>query len=240
VNTFNRVVLVLLCLILMFGAAALTALTWLGPTETIDQLRDTAAWLDERNTDGSKFIITTASVVVAMMALTLLVIELYPRSKGQVRVSDLQIGDAVLSTSAVAQRVEEAVTHVPNVADVRATVTARRKGIALNLDLHVDPDANLATVIDDASEAARIVLTEKVHVALAEPPRTRIHYRELRLHSRPVRRPTIARQTFPEHQPVVEDEPDDALPEVSAAAAVPSPEPAEAPIQREEETAVKA
>ena len=224
-NTFNRVVLVLLCLILMFGAASITALAWLGPDQSIDQLRDAAAWLDERNTDGTKFLITTAAVVVTMMALTVLIVELYPRSRSQVRVTDLQVGDAVLSTTAIAQRVEEAVTRVPNVADVRATVKAKRKGVVVNLDLHVDPDANLATVIDDASDAARNILTERVHVALVEPPSTRIHYRELRLQGRPPRRTMVAERPVREPEPIVEEEPEE-TPEVV--------------VEREEETAVKA
>jgi hypothetical protein len=218
VNTFNRVVLVVLCLFLMFGAAAVTALAWGGPAESIDWLRDAAGWLDERNTDGTKFIITTAAVAIAMMSLTVLVIELYPRAGGQARVTDLRVGDAVLSTTAIGQRVEEAVNLVPSVADVRATVKAKRKGVVVNLDLHVDPEANLAAVIDEASEAARTVLTEKVHVALAEPPRTRIHYRELRLRGRPPRRPTVTTE------PTLEDE----------------PLPVAAPVEKEEETAVKA
>ena len=222
-NTFNRVVLVVLCLILMFGAAAVTALAWGGPDESITWLRDAADWLDERNTDGTRFIITTAAVVTAMMALTVLIIELYPRSRGQVKVTDLQIGDAVLSTTAIGQRVEEAVTRVPNIADARATVKAKRKGVVVDLDLHVDPEANLSQVIDDASEAARDILTEKVHVALVEPPHTRIHYRELRLQNRPPRRPTIEDKPAPEESVVAEESQE-----------------AEAPAEREEETAVKA
>jgi hypothetical protein len=223
-NTFNRVVLVMLCLALMFGAAAVTALAWGGPTESIDWLRDAAAWLDERNTDGTRTLITLGAVATAMVALTLIIVEVYPRSKGQVKVTDLQVGDAFLSTTAIGQRVEEAVNLVPNVADVRATVKAKRKGVVVNLDLHVDPEANLAAVIDDASEAARDILTEKVHVALVEPPRTRIHYRELRLHSRPPRRATVGGSAVHETEPVAEEE----------------PEQVEAPAEREEETAVKA
>lgn len=222
-NTFNRVFLVVLCLVLMFGAAAITALAWGGPDESIDWLRDAVNWLDERNTDGTRFIITTAAVAIGVMALTVLIVELYPRAGGQVKVTDLQVGDAVLSTAAIGQRVEEAVTLVPDVADVRATVKAKRKGVVVNLDLHVDPQANLAAVIDEASEAARTVLTEKVHVALAEPPRTRIHYRELRLRGRQPRRPVATETVVSEPEPVIPDEPE-----------------VDAPAEDEEETAVKA
>lgn len=225
-NMFNRVVLVVLCLALMFGAGAAIALAWAVPDESIDWLSDAAVWLDERNTDGTKFLITLGAAITAAIALTVVIIELYPRSRSQVSVTDLQVGDAVLSTTAIGQRVEEAVNQVPSVADVRATVRAKRKGVALSLDLHVDPDANLASVIDDASAAAREVLTEKVHVTLVEPPRTRIHYRELRLHNRPPRRATIA--TPPE------------VPEPDVAADATTEEPADVAVEQEEETAVKA
>ena len=222
-NTFNRVVLVVLCLLLMFAAGAAAALAWAVPTESIDGLRDAAAWLDERNTDGTKAIITGVAVAVGVLALAVLIIELYPRAGGQVKVTDLHIGDAVLSTAAVSQRVEEAVSQVPSVSDARASVRAKRSGVVVNLDLHVDPEANLATVIDEASEAARSILADKVHVALAEPPRTRIHYRELRLRSRPPRRTSAAG------------------PEALPAEAVLPPESQPAPPpQREEETALKA
>jgi hypothetical protein len=222
VNMFNRVVLVVLCLALMFGAGAAIALAWAVPDESINWLRDAANWFDDRNTDGTKFLITLGAAITAAIALTVIIIELYPRSRGQVKVTDLQVGDAVLSTTAIGQRVEEAVNLVPSVSDVRATVRAKRKGVVVSLDLHVDPEANLASVIDEASEAARDILTEKVHVNLVEPPRTRIHYRELRLHARAPRRSSVT-----------------PAPEVSQ----PEPEaeaPPEAAVELEEETAVKA
>lgn len=183
-NVFNRAVLVVLCLILIGGAVAATVLAWAAPNDSIDWLRDAATWLEDRNTDGTKALITIGAVITGMVALTVLVIELYPRSGTQVQVTDVVVGDAVLSTAAVGQRIEEAVTQVPHVSDVRAEVKAKRKGVLLSLDLHVDPEANLATVTDDACEAARNVLADKVHVALLEPPRARIHYRELRLKGR--------------------------------------------------------
>jgi hypothetical protein len=97
----------------------------------------------------------------------------------------------VLSTAAIGQRIEEAVAKVPHVSSAKALVKAKRKGVLVSLDLHVDPDANLAIVTDEACQAATDVLTNRVHVALVEPPHARLHYRELRLRDRqaPERRP---------------------------------------------------
>jgi hypothetical protein len=108
-------------------------------------------------------------------------VEVLPRGSSTVRVSDLRVGNAILSTAAISQRVEEAVERVPHISDARAVVKSGRKGVKVALDLHVDPEANLATVTDEACEAATDLLTNRIHVALAEPPRARLHYRELRL-----------------------------------------------------------
>jgi hypothetical protein len=180
----NRFALILLCLLLLAGAAVVIGLTWAAPQDSIDWLADAAVWLDGHNSDGTKAIITVAAAAVALIGLVGLVIELLPRDRGEVKVTGLQVGDAVLTTAAIGQRIEEAVNQVPNVSDVRAFVRARRQGVTVALDLHVDPDANLAAVTDAACAAARDVLTDKVHVELLAPPRARLHYRELRLRGR--------------------------------------------------------
>jgi hypothetical protein len=180
----NRIALALLCLALIGGSIAVIALAWALPQESIDWLGDAAVWLDDHNTDGTKALITLGAAILAVVALIALAVELVPRDRGEVKVTGLQVGDAVLTTAAIGQRIEEAVNEVPNVSDVRATVRTKRQGVTVALDLHVDPDANLAAVTDAACEAARDVLIEKVHVELMAPPRARLHYRELRLKGR--------------------------------------------------------
>jgi len=197
-NLFNRAVLVLLCLALATAAIAVIVLAWTAPAESIDRLRDAADWLDDHNQDLEKSILTAAAAAVALVALVVVAMEVLPRPTGHVQVTDLQAGNAVLSTAAIGQRVEEAVNRVSHVSDVRASVKAKRKGVLVDLDLHVDPEANLASVTDEACNAAREVLTERVHVALLRPPRARLHYRELRLRGRAL---TPARSQAPPPPP---------------------------------------
>ena len=183
-NLLNRAILMVLCLALIAGAVAVIVLAWAIPDESINWLRDAVVWLDDRNTDGTKALITLGGAIVALAALVALLAELLPSGSGAVKITGLQVGDAVLTTAAIGQRIEEVVNQVPHVTDVRATVRAKRKGVTVNLDLHVDPEANLAAVTDEACAAASLVLSDKVHVALLAPPRARLHYRELRLQGR--------------------------------------------------------
>lgn len=211
-NVFNRVLLFLLCLALAAGAVAVVVLAWAAPQESIDALRDAVDWLEDHNRDLEKALLTSAGAFIALAAVVLAVLELLPQAGTEVKVTDLRVGDAVLSTLSIGQRVEEAVRAVPHVAEVRAAVKGRRKGVALALDLHVDPEANLAEVTDAACQAAQDVLTDRVHVALVEPPRVRLHYRELRLRGRPQ---TAAMPSAAAPEP--------AAPEVVAPASAPEP-----------------
>jgi len=184
VNLFNRIFTAIVCLKIATLAIAIVVLAWTMPEESMDGLREAVDWLQRHNQDTEKALLTTVGALVALVTLAIVALELRPGSRSDVRVTDLKVGDAVLSTAAISQRVEEAVRQVPHVADVRAPVKAKRKGVLVSLDMYVDPEANLATVTDEACQAARDVLADRVHVALVQPPHVRLHYRELRLRGR--------------------------------------------------------
>ena len=92
------------------------------------------------------------------------------------------------------------------------------------MDLHVDADANLAEVSDSAAEAAREALTNRMHVALARPPRAQLHYRELRLRRVAAVEPSEAARPAPPAPEALDQSPDAAV-----GAAVPSREPLDEP-----------
>jgi len=191
VNVFNRLFMTLLCLAVVALAIAVLALTWTIPEDSIAWLRDATDWMSRHNQDTEKALLSLIAGVIGFLALVLVLLELLP-DNGEVRVTDLRVGGAVLSTADITQRVEEAVRTVDHVVNVKASVKAKgRKGVVVLLNLDVDPDANLMEVTDEACEAATDMLTNKVHVALAEPPHARLHYRELRFKTRTVREPTV-------------------------------------------------
>ena len=182
--TFNRVVLIFLCLALIVAAVAIIVLTWTIPNRTINWLADAVQWMDDNDGDLEKALLTTVSASVGLIAMIVLLIELIPRRGPGVKVSGLNRGNATLSTAAIGQRIEEAVCQVPNVSEVKANVISKKNGVLVSLDLQVDPEANLATVTDEACQVAEDVLENRVHVSLLKPPSARLHYRELRLQGR--------------------------------------------------------
>ncbi len=179
-NVFNRILMILLSLALIGGAASVIVLAWAIPEDSIEGLRDAVDWLDRHNDDLEKALLTGVASLIGLLALILLFTELLPQSGADVKLTGVEGGGAVLTTNAIGLRIEEAVRAVPHIAQVRAAVRKKGRGVKVALDLHVEPEANLATVTDAACDAARDVLANRVHVDLMEPPRARIHYRELR------------------------------------------------------------
>ena len=219
-NVFNRIALAVLCLALVAGAVSIIVLAWTIPVESIDALQDAVDWLRDNNEDLQKVVLTAGAAAVGLVSLMLLLLEVTPPRGMEVKVTDVKVGDAVLTTAAIGQRIEEALRDVPHVAEARASVRATRKGVQVSLDLHVDPEANLATVSDEACQAARDVLAEKVHVALAGPPRARLHYRELRLQRAALRQAQDAAQARAARRPATPSAPP------APVAEAPPPEPA--------------
>jgi hypothetical protein len=181
VNLINRIVVTFALLTLIGAAVAVAALAWTIPADSIDGLRDAVNWLDDNDGDTEKVLLTAVCGLIALLAFIALLFEFAPAGGNSVRLTDVKAGEAQLTSTAIGQRVDEEVRQVPHVSEVRSVVRPRRKGVELFLDLHVDPQANLATVADEALEAAKRVLADKVHVELTQPPKVRMHYRELRL-----------------------------------------------------------
>src|SRR5688572_14209653 len=126
-NLFNRIFMTLLCLALVAAAISVIVLAWAIPNDSIEWLRNSADWLDEHNQDFEKGVLTAVAGTIGFFALVIGLMQLLPQSSSEVRVTDLKSGGAVLSTAAISQRVEEAVRQVPDVAEARAAVKARRK-----------------------------------------------------------------------------------------------------------------
>jgi hypothetical protein len=129
-------------------------------------------------------VLTASAAVLGVTALIVLILQ-PNRPSDEVRVSDLQGGDAVLSTAVAGERVQQAVMQVANASDVRVSVKSWRGEVLLGMDLQVDSEADLVAVTDEACETAKRVLTDRLHGATGSsgqvwlgstwrrPPRTR-------------------------------------------------------------------
>jgi hypothetical protein len=200
----------------MFAVALVILFAWAAAPDSVERLTDFVGFLDDHAEDnGSRIILTLGGLVVALLALVVVIAELTPGEAGRVPVRDVQAGDVLLSTDAIAQRLHQALSAVPHVTQAKATVTARGKAVEVDLELHVDPDTNLASTSEEVCRTVEDLVGTRLSVEMARPPRLNLRYSELRL----AQTSTGAAQPAPPPPPLSEESPVEAEEEPPPSAA---------------------
>lgn len=182
-DQLNRFVIVVAALAVMFVALLAVLLAWGASDETISRVTDFSDYLRRHNDRETKAIISLAAAVIALLMLTVTIIELTPSPVQKMRVHSMQSGEAAITTSEIGARINAEVGNVPHVAECTARVSAHGKKVEVVLDLYLDAGANLTETADEACRRAHILVEQQLGIEMAAMPRARLHYRELRLGS---------------------------------------------------------
>jgi hypothetical protein len=184
-DQFNRFLVVTAALLVTFTALVIVTLAWGAPGSTIDRVTDFAGWLRDHNDRETKVILTLVSAVVVLLMLMAIIVELTPSPTQKMRVRNVKSGDAAITTKQIAERINAEVVQMEHVAECQAIVAARGKRVEVVLELHVDPGADLSRTADEACRRAQTLVEQQLGIELAQRPRARLHYRELRLRGEP-------------------------------------------------------
>jgi hypothetical protein len=177
----NRFAIVMIALVVIFVALLVTLLAWGDASSSIERLSDLAGYLRDHDNREAKVVLTLGAGVIALLMLTVIIIEVTPSPLQKMRLRTVKAGDASITTTEIARRIEEAARGVEHVRACAATVATHGRGVDVVLDLHVDPGADLAGTADAACARVQAVCEQEIGVAVARRPRARMHYRELRL-----------------------------------------------------------
>jgi hypothetical protein len=180
-DQLNRFGIVIGALGVVFVALLAALLAWGAPDETINRIGDLAGYLRRHNDGETKTIISLLAAVVTLVMLMVIIVELSPSPTQRMRVRSMTSGEAVITTSQIAKRIDTEVRQIPHIAQCAAIVAARGKKVEVVLDLHVDAGANLSLTADEACRRAHVLVEEQLGIEVAAMPRARLHYRELRL-----------------------------------------------------------
>ena len=177
----NRLLIVLGSLVFILLVLAVVVLAWAATAESIERMGDFVQYVDAHHDNTSKLVITFGGAILILLALIVILLELTPPAPATVAVGGVESGKAVLSTDAIARRLEELLADVPDVVGARAKVVGKGKAVDVNLVLHIDPAAEVAVIADEACRVVQDALAQQMKVAISRPPRVRLHYE--RLHS---------------------------------------------------------
>jgi hypothetical protein len=175
-NVLNRLIVVFGVVVLILFALMVIVLAWAYSADTIHKLGDFVTYLNDRDTNGTKIIITLGASFVVLVGLSFLVLELAPRGDKTVAVGDVETGTAVLSTAALGRRLEQIVMELPGVEAARAKVAGKKRGVDVDLQVMVDPESDLSAIASEVSRVTQEAVTQRMSVALASPPRLRLYY----------------------------------------------------------------
>jgi hypothetical protein len=177
VDAFNRGLIVTLAAIWVILMAVVILLTWAADTETIDRLGDLVRYLNDHTDNASKLILTLGALSLVVLCLIVIVAELAPAGpSADIRLEGVMGANAILSTEAINQRIEQEVTALPQVKESKASVTARDKGLAVALNLVLGPDANVPETTEAACRVTQETIEQKIGVALVGLPTVQITF----------------------------------------------------------------
>jgi hypothetical protein len=203
-NETNRTAIVLLAALWIVLMAVAIFLAWSDAELAVDGLGDFVEYLDDHRDTASKLILTLGALVLIVLALLVVIVELAPEEETrEIRVE--QAGaTTIVPAEPLRERLEEALTAMPQVSAARARVFSQNKGVGMKLDLTITPDANIALVTQEASRVVVETLQADLGLPVAAPPSVRIVFGP-----RPVGEPVASSVVQP---PIPETPPEPAMP----------------------------
>lgn len=192
-NTINRIVVVIgLVAAMVFCAAVFIApIAILG--ELGQGLQELVGWLREVPTLWRILLGVLFALAWVFICVILLILEIAPRRRREVRVQKVDGGEVEVSLRTVEEHLTYELDRMRGVLRSQARVTARKDGVLV--DIHVDTAGDEAVPLRASRvvELVRTVVEDKVGVKLASPPRVHLRAQPLPpIPQRPVRPPAPA------------------------------------------------
>jgi hypothetical protein len=192
-NTFNRVVLVILLLLGM----VLCSLVLVLPVPTLRtialQADSLADLLDRIRPVALLPIGILLALILDLAAVLLLILEVRRPAAKSIRVEQAAGGQVTLSIASIAEQLKTEVGQLPDVLQAKPRVAARRKGVVVELDARIAAETGVPSKAERIVETVRRVVEQKMGLKLARPPKVNI---EAVRPARPAAATEIATATF--------------------------------------------
>ncbi len=166
-NTFNRIVVVVLLLVSIVLLPAFS----LFPREILASYINALMGLGQTLDSLNPTIRLGAGIALALLSfllcLLLLILELRPSRPGVVRVSKADRGEILLELGSIAGRIQQAVAGISSVVDVRPSVRKKGQGVAIDLNVVTTPEVNVPEKSSEIIEAVKRLVEGEIGVKLS-------------------------------------------------------------------------
>lgn len=168
---FNRIVTTLLLLALI----PIITVALIAPGEAIqlitDVLNEIESQLDPSPSALAMLVRAVLALVIDGILVFLLYLEVRRPAEAGVRVQQVEGGEAQIAVDSVVSRLGYQIDRLPGVLDVTPTVTPRRRGVEVVLDIEMAADANIPANIEEISAVTRSVIEKDMGLKLKGKPK---------------------------------------------------------------------
>jgi hypothetical protein len=178
VNTFNRIVMILLILAAFF----VVTIGLFVPAESLAVIRGVADnTLYTMNRIRPEFILSfralliLCAVFIDALLVGLLVLEVRGPARHTLRVQRVGGGEVAVTAESLVERLQYQIDQLADVIGVRARVTPRGGGVDVEVNLQTGADVNVPEKAEQVLEITRQVVEDKMGLKLARKPRVNVH-----------------------------------------------------------------
>lgn len=171
-NVINRLFIIVLLLVIIL----LTAVIVIAPRQTVD-LGDQAfsgmgSWIDLWQTQKYGPLFASGRVIIGgalvLLCLLLLWLELRKPRKKTIRVQQVAGGEASISVESISQRLAYNIDQLPDVVKVSPRITARSRGVDIELVLETAPDVDVPMKTEEVLQVTREVVEDRMGLKLGK------------------------------------------------------------------------
>jgi hypothetical protein len=173
-NTFNRVVLVILLLLGM----VLCSLALVLPMPTLRTIALQADGLADFLSAIRPVVLLPIGILLALIVdligILLIILEVRRPAAKSISVEQAAGGEVTLSIASIADQLKIEVGQLPEVLQAKPRVSARRKGVVVELDAKIAAETGVPNKAERIVETVRRVVEQKMGLKLVRPPKVNI------------------------------------------------------------------
>jgi hypothetical protein len=168
-NTFNRIMAIVLCVALI-AAIGVAAVAPLATTAWLEGwLTQAGAWLGSQQAeDPSNFLIgQIAAGVIALIVFGMIIgLEIWSGQRRGVRIRTVQGGQAELDTASISRRLSWQLDQLAEVISVVPIVKSKGGSVDIKLEIEAAPDVDVPMKTDEVVEVTRDLIEQDMGLKL--------------------------------------------------------------------------
>ncbi len=194
-NTLNRVVIVVVCLVLMAAFTALLLLPHVALPSVGRWMADWGDYFANQEPWTRLGIGITLAAVVDLVFLAIIFIEVRRPQSRYIQVQQVAGGMATISIESVTEMLQHRLNPLPGVIRITPTIRAKGNKVDAHVDVGVSPGTNVPQAASRLIAEIQSVLTDELGMQIAGVPSVRVNVLELQTKKAPT--PTAATTPVP-------------------------------------------